>query len=442
MHLGALLVFGAAAGGGAAPRAAVLAAALRNRVAAVPKMRRRLTPLRFPPGAAAWVDDPDFDPAAHVHEWVLDAPGQREELAARTAELLATPLDRSRPLWELHVFDGLADSGVVVLAKIHHALADGLRAVVMGLSLFDDPDGRHDRQPVVVPTSPGPPTNAAKMLMPALNDLLSSARPLLDPRTSVGEVVKRAGQVRESLGISASVLQRLGRPAPASPLNATLGPDRRFAMLRADLDDVHRVRKTHGGTVNDVLLAVISGGLRHWLTERAYPVQVPLRALVPVSRPHPNANDPAGNRLSGYLVELPVNEQQPLARLQAIRNAMRLNKTAGPTRGPGAFPLLANRLPSLVHRLATPFAGPTASLLFNTVVTHVPLPDLPLTLAGARLAEIYPIVPLAPGQALGIAISTYHGVAHIGLHADHAAIPDLDQFGLGIGDALTELLEA
>jgi diacylglycerol O-acyltransferase len=444
LHLGAVMLFRQAAGvedGNGADR---LTATLRTRVAALPRLRRRLASVRLPLGAAAWVDDPGFDPAAHVHQWSLPAPGGREELAARSAELLEVPLDRARPLWELHVLGGLADGSVAVLAKIHRALADGLRAVGLGLALFDDPSdpARHGQPvPAVVSAATAPAGRFAGRLAGAVSDLLAPARAWLDPRTAPGELARHAGQAWDAAGIGVSVAQALRHPAPASPLNFTLGPARRFTMLRADLDDVHLVRQAHGGTVNEVLLTVVTGGLRSWLADRRNPLTAPLRVLVPVSRPPRDPRDPAGNRLSGYLLDLPIDEPDPLARLRAVRHAMTANKAAGPTRGAGAFPLLTDRLPPLLQRLAAPLAAPVACRLFNTVIALVPLPDVPLTLAGAPLAEIYPVVPLAPGQALGVAISTYHGTAHIGLHADHAAMPDLDQLGHGLTAALAELVD-
>jgi diacylglycerol O-acyltransferase len=441
MHLGAVLVFATPAGVTEGDHAERLAAVLRHRVTAVPRLRRRLTRLAFPPGASAWSDDPQFDPSEHVHVSTLPTPGGPAGLATRAAELLATPLDRRRPLWEMHVIDGLADGGVAVLVKIHHALADGLRAVLLGMAVFDNPwqqtaqDQRGSTQR---------PADAGLLggLLNTASELVESTRRLIDPRTSPQELLWRARQARAATAVTASVTHRLLKPAPPSPLNVPVGPNRRFAMLRLDLDDIHRVRKTHGGTVNDVLLAVVAGGLRSWLATRGDVVRGPLRALVPVSRPHPDPRDSTGNRLSGYLVNLPIEEPDPVVRLSSIRAAMSANKAAGPARGPGAFPTLANLLPPILHRLSGPLAAPASSRLFNTVITQVPLPDLNLTLAGARLTEIYPVVPLAAGQALGVAVSTYLGTAHVGLHADYDALPDLDQLGSDVTDAVAELLNA
>jgi diacylglycerol O-acyltransferase len=442
MHLGAVLIFGPATVVENADGGTRLAAALRQRVAAVPQLRRRLSWLGVPPGAAAWVEDPGFDPAAHVQEWSLPAPGGRAELSEHAAHLSAVPLARSRPPWELHVLGGLADGSVAVLAKFHHSLAVGLRANGLGLTLFDDPwDPARQERPA--PGYRPAPVTSAGGLTAAVLDLLARPHPLLDSRAALGQLARHAGQAGEGAGIAVSLLQTLRRPAPASPLNFPLGPARRFAMMRADLDDVHLVRKSHGGTVSEVLLTVVTGGLRRWLTDRRHPLNAPLRALVPVSRPrHDQARDTAaGDRLGGYLLDLPIDLPDPLAQLRAVRHAMTVNKSAGPTQGPGAFPLLAELLPPLLARLAAPLAAHACGL-FNTVITFVPLLDLPYMLAGAPLAEVYPLVPLAGGQALSIAICTYRHTAHIALHAEHASMPDLDQLAGHLTAALAELLDS
>lgn len=433
MHLGAVLVFAPAdATAGDAQR---LATTLRERAARIPRLRRRLVRAGSGLGAAAWDTDRDFDPAAHVHHGELTGPGGQTALAERAAALMAVPLDRDRPLWELHVLGGLGGGRVAVVAKVHHALADGLRAVELGFRLFDD------LCDLAEPENPTPsrPTAARTGLV----HLLDPIARLVNARTAPAELTHRAGQANETARIGAAVLRSLLRPAPSSSFNVPVGPRRTLALRQLDLDDLYRVRKQHGGTINDVVLAVVAGALRGWLSRRAELPDRPLRVLVPVSRPQRATDRPAGNHLSGYLVDLPSDEPDPLARLHAIRQTMEENKAAGPARGPGAFPVLVNHLPPLLHRLTapltTPLAGPVATRLFNTVLTNVPLPDIPLTMAGARLVEIYPVVPLGPGQALGLAVSRYRRTLHIGLHADPAAVPDLDQLADELPAALTEL---
>jgi WS/DGAT/MGAT family acyltransferase len=217
--------------------------------------------------------------------------------------------------------------------------------------------------------------------------------------------------------------------------------NRRLALLRLDVGAVRQIRKRHGGTDNDVLLAVVTGALRDWLAEQGHNAEsLSVRALIPVSR-RTRADDPRrGNVLSGYLCDLPVQERDPLARLRQIRAAMDRHKAAGFARGPGAIPVLANRMPAAVHRVAGPLARHGAPLLFDTMITNVPIPARTLTLAGAQLQEVYPIAPLARGQALGIALTAYQGRVHVALHADRQALPNLHRLADAVPAALASLI--
>jgi WS/DGAT/MGAT family acyltransferase len=213
---------------------------------------------------------------------------------------------------------------------------------------------------------------------------------------------------------------------------------RRTAGVVIDLDDVHRVRKSEGGTVNDVLIAVVAGALRRWLDERGDGSEgVRPRALIPVSKRRPRTATPQGNRLSGYVIRLPVDDPDPLGRLGTVRAAMDRNKDAGPNRGAGAVALLADHVPPLGLRLGGPLAGQAARLWFDILVTSVPLPSIGLKLGGNPVTEVYPLAPLARGQALAVAVSTYRGHVHYGLVADAKAVPDLDR----LAEALTAEVE-
>lgn len=441
MHLGAVLVFGPGPSGDSLG----LAARLRERAATVPRLLGRLAQSGVGLDGTAWVEDPYFDAALHVRHRQLAPTAGREELADRVADLMAEPLARDRPLWELHVLGGLADGRTAVVVKIHHALADGLRAIELGLDLFDDVGGAAET--AVLRVLPGlPPSNEGTSggLAAGLVGLLHPLSRLLDPRTAANGFTRQAELAGETASIAAAVAKTLLSPAPPSSLNVPVGPTRRLVMHQVDLDDVHLVRKQHGGTVNDVVLAVVAGALRSWMTSHGQLPDKPLRVLVPVSLRHRSPDRQVGNSLSGYLVDLPTSEADPLARLHTLREAMSLNKMSGPLRGPGAFPVLVERLPPLVHRLAAPLvgrlAGHAGARLFNAVLTSVPVPDVPLHLAGCPLEEVYPVVPLGPGQTLGIAVSSYRGSLHIGLHADPAALPDAGELGAALTAALADLL--
>ncbi|MER6910253.1 wax ester/triacylglycerol synthase family O-acyltransferase [Streptomyces sp. NPDC000594] len=433
MHLGALAFFAPGdgtrdgtddgEGTGTGGTAREMLALLRGRTGAVPRLAERVRDVLLPVGAAAWTRDPRFDIRRQVRHLPLRTagpPGGFPAAAVRAAAgLMARPLDREHPPWEAHLLTGDPHGSFAVLVKVHHALADGMGAVALGAALLDGagprtaPPGRlPDRPP------PGPAT-----VLDAARDRVT----VLGRAIGVGTAVLRAGRLGPS-----------GLPA----LTAAPSGTRRVATAVLDLEDVRRVRKAAGGTANDVLLAVVAGALRRWAHERGEPPGAPgPRALVPVSRYRPG--DPAGpgNSLSGYLLELPVGLDDPRARLAAVRTAMDRNRAAGPLRGAGAVALIADGLPPLVHRLGTPLAGGAARMLFDLLVTTVPLPRRALTLGGRPLVALHPLAPLARGQSLSVAMTPYEGQVYVGLLADGAAVPDLERLSWSLGEELLELLE-
>ncbi|MEV4338854.1 wax ester/triacylglycerol synthase family O-acyltransferase [Streptomyces sp. NPDC049590] len=416
MHLGALGVFGAHSPTAGAHAADLLAA----RAAAVPGLRLRIRdlwqPLAF--GAAARETDPHFDPLDHVR---LHAPA--DDFHAAAGRLMERPLERGRPPWEAHVLPGADGVSFAVLFKFHHALADGLRALKLAAGVLD-PVGLPGHAPRAVEPPRGPLPDARRLpaRVPGL------ARGVL---TDLGR----------ALDIGASLARSTLGMRPCAALACAPSGTRRVAGAVLDIDDVHRVRKSAGGTVNDVLVAVVAGALRRWLDERGDGSEgVAPRALIPISRRRPHAAQPQGNRLSGYLTPLPVHESDPLGRLRTVRTAMVRNKDAGPDRGAGAVALLADHVPALGHRLGGPLVGQAARLWFDILVTSVPLPGPGLRLGGQELTEVYPLAPLAPGQALAVAISTYRGRVHFGLVADARAVPDLDRLARAVPAEAAALL--
>ncbi|MEZ3177923.1 wax ester/triacylglycerol synthase family O-acyltransferase [Streptomyces pimonensis] len=382
-----------------------LAAALRQPLASV--LRRSLA---F--GGAIREPDPGFDPLDHVR---LHPPAA--DFHAAAGRLMGSPLQRTRPPWEAHVLPGEDGLSFAVLFKFHHALADGLRALTLAAALMDPVD-----LPAPRPRPAGPPCG----LLPDVREV-----PVL-----VRDALSDAGRALDiGAAVARSTLDMRSSPALTCAPSGT----RRTAGTVIDLDDVHRIRKSAGGTVNDVLIAVVAGALRRWLDERGDGSEgVAPRALVPVSRRRPRTAHPQGNRLSGYLMRLPVGERDPLARLTRVRTAMDRNKEAGPHRGAGAVALLADHVPPLGHRLGGPLLGQAARLWFDVLVTSVPLPGFGLRLGGDPLGAVFPLAPLAPGHSLAVAVSTYRGHVHYGLVADGAAVPDLDL----LAHALTEEVAA
>ncbi|MFF3334560.1 wax ester/triacylglycerol synthase family O-acyltransferase [Streptomyces sp. NPDC002888] len=414
MHLGALGVFTSHSPTAGAHAADLLAA----RAAAVPGLRMRIRDVWRPSalGGAVREPDPDFDPLDHVR---LHDP--TDDFQAVAGRLMGRPLERDRPPWEAHVLPGEDGVSFAVLFKFHHALADGLRALTLAAAVLD---------PMDMPAPRPRPAEPPRALLP-------------DVRRLPGLVRGALSDMGRALDIGASVaVSTLGmRSTPA--LSAGPTGTRRTAGVVVDLDDVHRVRKVVGGTVNDVLIAVVAGALRRWLDERGDGSDgVAPRALIPVSRRRPRTAHPQGNRLSGYLMRLPVNDPDPLRRLGTVRAAMDRNKDVGPHRGAGAVALLADHVPALGHRIGGPLAAQAARLWFDILVTSVPLPSLGLKLGGNPVTEVFPYAPLAAGQSLAVAISTYRGRVHYGLVADAEAVPDLDRFARAVTEEVETLLTA
>ncbi|MFF8945696.1 wax ester/triacylglycerol synthase family O-acyltransferase [Streptomyces sp. NPDC014864] len=430
MHLGALGVFSAHSPTAGAHAADLLAA----RAAAVPGLRMRIRdvwrplgsgrplaaglgrPLAF--GGAAREPDPGFDPLHHVR---LHAP--TTDFQAVAGRLMQRPLQRNRPPWEAHVLPGEDGVSFAVLFKFHHALADGLRALTLAAAILD---------PMDMPAPRPRPAEPPRGLLPDVRKL-----PALLPGLLRGVL----SDVGRALDIGAAVARSTLATRSTPALTAEPTGTRRTAGVVVDIDDVHLVRKAVGGTVNDVLIAVVAGALRRWLDERGDGSEgVAPRALIPVSRRRPRTAHPQGNRLSGYLIELPVGDPDPLRRLGAVRTAMDRNKDAGPNRGAGAVALLADHVPALGHRLGGPLVGQAARLWFDILVTSVPLPSLGLKLGGHPLTAVFPFAPLARGQSLAIAISTYRGSVHYGLVADAQAVPDLGRLAAAVSEEVESLI--
>ncbi|MEV6483210.1 wax ester/triacylglycerol synthase family O-acyltransferase [Streptomyces sp. NPDC051576] len=416
MHLGALGVFSAHSPTAGAHAADLLAA----RAAAVPGLRMRIRdvwqPLSLSFGSAVRETDPDFDPLHHVR---LHAPtADFQEVAGR---LMERPLERGRPPWEAHVLPGEDGVSFAVLFKFHHALADGLRALTLAAAILD---------PMDMPERRPRPEEPARGLLPDVRKLPGLLRGALS-------------DVGRALDIGASVARSTLDVRTSLALTSDPSGTRRTAGVVVDLDDVHRVRKTVGGTVNDVLIAVVAGALRRWLDERGDGSEgVAPRALIPVSKRRPRGAQPQGNRLSGYLIRLPVDDPDPLARLDSVRTAMDRNKDAGPNRGAGAVALLADHVPAIGHRLGGPLAAQAARLWFDILVTSVPLPGIGLKLGGNPVTAVFPFAPLARGQSLAVAISTFRGHVHYGLVADAEAVPDLDRFARALTEEVETLITA
>jgi WS/DGAT/MGAT family acyltransferase len=250
----------------------------------------------------------------------------------------------------------------------------------------------------------------------------------------------------DALGGVASALLAAARPSPGGPLNVPISTQRRFALARTRLEDYRAVRKAHGGDVNDVVLAVVSGALRNWLLSRgeAVTASTTIRAMAPVSvRGEAGEGidgSTLGSRVASYLVDLPVGEPNPVLRLSHVSHAMRAHKESGQSVGADALIRLGGFAPPTMHSLGARVASSFSQRLFNLVITNVPGPQFPLYAAGAKMTEMFPVVPLAKNQAVSIGITSYDGGVYFGLNADREAMSDVDTLAALIEESLEELV--
>lgn len=426
---------------------------ISTRLSLVPRYRQRV---RFVPGRLArpvWVDDEDFDLSYHVRRSALPRPGTMATLDDLVGRLISRPLDRSRPLWEMYVIEGLEGGRIAIVNKTHEAMVDRIGAVDVAAAILDIA-----RRPRNLPAQlwmPMPPPSDIDLVVDAVADIASRPSDLIDVvRLAAADVGSTAARLAHVGADAAELLRRTINPAPRSVLNVTMSGQRRFAGFRADLAEIKAIRTAHGASVNDVLLAVITGALRTWLLSRGEAVtpSTRLRALVPMSvRPAPTFGGPPGGSGGGgdgvsaipvvsYLLELPVAEPNPVMRLHQVSFAMGAHLESGRQVGAAALLELGRFAPPTLHALGARVAGQLSGRMYNLLVTNAPGPQVPLYAGGAQVVAMYPVAPLAKGQALAVACTSYDGGVFFGLTADRDAIPDVQEFAVHIGEAIEELL--
>lgn len=413
-----------------------------DRIAFVPRYRQLV---RAVPGRLAnpvWVDDPDFDLRFHVRRSALPRPGSTEQLRELIARIMTRRLDRNRPLWEMYLVEGLEGGRLALLSKSHQILVDGISTVDLGQVLFDvDADPRHvvhdDWAPRRSPSPASLVTGAIRDTVERPTVLLQTARSnLAAARRTAGAVVERTTDVVGALA---------GRnPAPASPFNVAPSEQRRVVLVRTSLSDYRKIRRVHGGTVNDVILATITGALRSWLMSRAEAVNTgrSLRALVPMSV-HDDDAEPTslGQSVAGHLLSLPVGESSPVVRLHQVSYSLRSHGETGRAVAADRIAGVAGFAPTTFHALGARVAL-TSDVPVNVVITNVPGPQFPMFAAGAEMVETYPVPPLVPGHALSIGVTSYDGSVSYGITADRDALPDIEVLEQCLTESLDELLDS
>jgi len=432
MHVGGLMTFDDTPGFDADR----FVAQIGERLAAVPRYRQKIREVPVHLGLPVWVDDPGFELDYHVRRSALPAPGSDAQLRELVGRLMSRQLDRARPLWEIYLVEGLSDDRFAIVTKIHHAMVDGLSSIDVGTVLLD-----------VTPTPrESPPDDWHPAPEPSGLELAAGAvqEQLLRPQLMFGTAQRALLDVRSVVRTGGAMLaaaRSASRPAPANPLNAPIGKQRRYGTSAGALDEYKAIRRAHGGTVNDVVLAVVTGALRRWMTTRGEPVRATttVRAMVPVSVRARSTGGRLGNQISAYFVDLPVGEPDPVARLESVTAAMADHKSSGQAIGASALIGLVGLATPTLHSMSARLTSSMSSRVFNVVVTNVPGPQFPLYAMGARMRDMYPVVPLAKGQAVSIGITSYDGGIFYGLNADRDAMGDVDVLADAIGASLDEL---
>ena len=435
MHVGAVTTFE-----GPPPPIGEMLDLLRGRLHLVPRYRQKLS---FPPagtGRPLWVDDPDFNLEYHMRATALPSPGSEEQLFNLASRVFSQQLDRSKPLWELWIVEGLADGRFGLISKTHHALIDGISGVDIATVLFDVDPVPREIEHTGRPWSPAREPGAVDVLAAGARDAVRTGlrvatravEALSHPERTVG------GAVEAVEGIGEVVWAGLN-PAAPTPLNVEIGPHRRLVGVRQRLDDFKLVKSAFGTTVNDVVLATVTGALRDWLRSRGVRTEgLELRALVPVSTRGHDDHNTLGNQIAAMRGPLPVYIEDPVARLQAVKEAMDGLKTSKQAVGAEVLASVQNFAPPTILAQASRLNFSTR--LFNLIVTNVPGPQFPLYAYGREMLDVFPVAFLPQNHALAIAIMSYNGAMNFGLLGDLDALPDIDLIAESITDRLAELV--
>ncbi len=433
MHVGAILIFA-----GPPPKYVDLVEHVRGRLASVPRFRQKLVVPPLEAGRPLWTDDVNFNLTYHVRHTALPEPGGEAQLKRLTGRVFSQQLDRSKPLWEMWLVQGLERDRFAILTKTHHAMVDGISGVDIGTVLFD-------LEPVPEPAEvsddwiPQREPSTTELVGRGIGDAAAVPIKLVERAASL---VKRpetaARKAVEALEGLSEIVSAFADPAPDVPLNRQIGPHRRYVWARSDLSTFKRIKDTFGGTVNDVVLAVVTGALRDWLHGRAIRTEgLELRALVPVSIRSEDERGNLGNRIALMRGPLPVYVEDPVRRLRTINQAMEGLKRSKQALGAEMISRFNDFAPPTLLAQASRINFTTR--LFNMIVTNVPGPQIPLYVLGRELEEVFPIAFLPEKHTLAVAIMSYNGKVGFGLLADYDSMEDVEVLANGLTTSLAEL---
>ena len=422
---------------------------VEQRLPQIPRYRQKVREVTLGLARPVWIDDRDFDITYHIRRSARPSPGSDSQLHDLVARLGSRPLDKSRPLWEMYLVEGLAKNRIAIYTKSHQALVNGMTALEIGHVIAD----RTQKAPefgedIWIPSRE--PSDAS-LFVGAVGEWI--ARPgaqLAAVRSAVAEVVTNTGQLVEVGRRVADVAKTVARgTAPSSPLNATVSRNRRFSVAGHRLEDYRALRARYDCDVNDVVLAVAAGALRSWLLSRGEPVtsSTTVRAMAPMSV-YPDAElDTSGpgqaiSEVSPFLVDLPVGEGNAVVRLSQIAHATESASTAASFVDARTIVTLSGFAPPTLHAMGTRVATTFSARLFNLLITNVPGAQKQMYVAGTKLLETYAVPPLLHNQVLAIGVTSYNGMLYFGINADRDAMSDVDAFSPMLRESLDELLDA
>ena len=426
-----------------------LLATVESRLPQIPRYRQKVREVTLGLARPVWIDDPDFDITYHVRRSALPSPGSDAQLHDLVSRLAGRPLDRTRPLWEMYLIEGLAGNRLALFIKSHQALINGMTACEIGHVIAD----RTRRPPEIGEDIwlPAREPSAGELLRDAVSDWL--ARPGQELRalgSTVAEVATNTGELAQLTRRAADVVRTVARgSAPSSPLNTTVSRHRRFTVAHGSLADYRTVRARYDCDVNDVVLAVIAGALRNWLLSRGEPVTASLtvRAMAPTSVYPADELDSSGpgqaiSEVAPFLIDLPVGEGNPVVRLSQVAHATESHSAAASLVDARTIVTLSGFPPPTLHAMGTRVATQFPPRQFNLLITNVPGPQSQMYVAGAKLLETYAVAPLLHDQVLAIGVTSYCGMLYFGINADRDAMSDVEVLPELLAESLAELIEA
>ena len=431
MHIGGVLIFE-----GPPPAFDDFLNHIRGRLHLVPRYRQRLATPPLETGRPLWVDDPTFNLEYHVRHTALPEPGTERQLFLLASRIASQQLDRSKPLWENWLVEGLEGDRFALISKTHHSLVDGVSGVDLATVLFDLEPNPATPGEDLAPWRPQPEPSQAQLVAAGVRGMVNQTVSL------ASRAVSAATRPATTLNVIRDAAEGIGEiawaglnPAPQTPLNVEIGPHRRFTVVRQQLADYKEVKNALGGTVNDVVLSVVSGALASWLHSRGVRTEgLEMRALVPVSVRTQDQRGTLGNQLTVMRGPLPVYITDPVARLKFVSRAMNGLKESKQAVGAATLVAVNNLAPPTILAQASRLNFSTR--LFNLIVTNIPGPQVPLYVLGRKLEDLFPVAFLPENHGLAIAIMSYNGGIDYGLLGDYDALPDIEVVAEGIDECV------